>query len=151
MSDWQDMIVGDRMAVDEEFSTEVDGSPFSRQEWGLIMTATSFEIADPGDEETATLVADTSELPAVMPELERVAEMGPMGGPQERGGGGGGLIGSVLDSLGLGGGDDDGVDEERLEAAESMVDRYAEELQSHLETEGRWAEVRAAAAEGGEP
>ena len=152
MSDWQDMIVGDRMAVDEEFSTEVDGSPFSRQEWGLIMTATSFEITDPGDEEAATLVADTSELPAVMPELERVAEMGPMGGPQEQGGGGGGLIGSVLDSLGLGGGgDDDGVDEERLEAAESMVDRYAEELQSHLETEGRWAEVRAAAAGGDEP
>ena len=151
MSDWQDMIVGDRMAVDEEFSTEVDGSPFSRQEWGLIMTATSFEITDPGDEEAATLVADTSELPAVMPELERVAEMGPMGGPQEQGGGGGGLIGSVLDSLGLGGGDDDGVDEERLDAAESMVDRYAEELQSHLETEGRWAEVRTAAAEADEP
>ncbi|PSQ36230.1 hypothetical protein BRD05_03505 [Halobacteriales archaeon QS_9_70_65] len=149
MSDWQDMIVGDRMAVDEEFSTEVDGSPFSRQEWGLIMTATSFEITDPGDEEAATLVADTSELPAVMPELERVAEMGPMGGPQERSGGGG-LIGSVLDSLGLGS-DDDGVDEERLDAAESMVDRYAEELQSHLETEGRWAEVRTAAAEADEP
>ena len=34
-----------------------------------------------------------------------------------------------------------------------MVDRYAEELQSHLETEGRWAEVRTAAAGdgGGEP
>ena len=150
MSDWQDMIVGDRMAVDEEFSTEVDGSSFSRQEWGLIMTATSFEITDPGDEEAATLVADTSQLPAVMPELERVAEMGPMGGPQEQSGGGG-LIGSVLDSLGLGGSDDDGVDEERLDAAESMVDRYAEELQSHLESEGRWAEVRAAAAGGDEP
>ncbi len=152
MSDWQDMIVGDRMAVDEEFTAEVDGSPFSRQEWGLIMTATSFEITDPADEEAARLVADTSELPTVMPELERVAEMGPMGRPQEQSGGGGGLIGSVLDSLGLGGADDDdGIDEERLETAESMVAAYAEELQVHLEEEGRWAEVRAAAVEAREP
>lgn len=150
MSDWQDMIVGARMTVDDEFSSTVDNSPFSRQEWGLIMTATTFEIEQPADEEAAELVADTSQLPTMMPELEKVSQMGPMGQPkQPDSGGGGGIIGSVLDSLGLGGGGggDDGIDGEKLEAAESMVGTYAEELQLHLEEQGRWAEVRAAAAE----
>lgn len=145
MSDWQDMIVGDRMAVDNEFSSTVENSQFSRQEWGLIMTATSFEIENADDEDAAELVADTTELPTIMPELENVANMGPMGQPVDDGGGGGGLLDSVFDALGLGG-EDDELDEERLEAAEALVGTYAEELQAHLEAEGRWSEVRAAAA-----
>ena len=144
MSDWQDMIVGARMQVDDEFSARVDNSPFSRQEWGLIMTATSFEIENPDDEAAAELVADTSEIPTIMPELEKVSEMRPMGQPQEPEGSG--LLDSVLGSLGIGGDEDDGPDEEKVSAAESMVAAYAEELQTHLEEEGRWAEVRAAAA-----
>ena len=144
MSDWQDMIVGARMQVDDEFSARVDNSSFSRQEWGLIMTATSFDIENPDDEAAAELVADTSEIPTIMPELEKVSEMGPMGRPQESDGGG--LLGSLLGSLGFGGDEDDGPDEEKVSAAESMVAAYAEELQTHLEEEGRWAEVRAAAA-----
>jgi hypothetical protein len=146
MSEWQDMIVGDRMAVDSEFSRQVDSSQFSRQEWGLIMTAASFEIERPDDADAAELVADTSRLPTVMPELERMSEMGPMGG-QPAGGGGGGLLSSIAESLGLGGGSGaEEIDQDRLAAAESMVGAYAEELQGHLESEGRWAEVRAAAA-----
>ena len=145
MSEWQDMIVGARMQVDEEFSTQVDQSPFSRQEWGLIMTATSFDIENPDDEAAAELVADTSEIPTIMPELEKVSEMGPMGRPQESDGGGG-LLGSLLGSLGLGGDEDDGPNKEKVSAAESMVTAYADELQVHLEEEGRWGEVRAAAA-----
>ena len=147
MSDWQDMIVGARMQVDDEFSAQVDSSPFSRQEWGLIMTATSFEIRNPDDESAAELVADTSEIPTILPELEKVAEMGPMGRPPESDSGGG-LLDSLLGSLGLGGGSDgdDGPDEEKVAAAESMVAAYADELQGHLEEEGRWGEVRAAAA-----
>ncbi len=144
MSEWQDMIVGDRMTVDGEFSRRVDDSQFSRQEWGLVMTATTFEIENADDAEAAELVADTSQLPSVMPELENVAEMGPMGGPAGTDDGGGGIVASVLDSLGLGGGD--GLDEDKLEAAEAMVAAYAEELQVHLEEQGRWGEVRAAAA-----
>ncbi|PSP92041.1 hypothetical protein BRC84_06510 [Halobacteriales archaeon QS_1_68_44] len=107
MSEWQDMIVGARMQVDEEFSAQVDQSP--------------------------------------LPELEKVSEMGPMGQPQESDGGGG-LLGSLLGSLGLGGDEDDGPNEEKVSAAESMVTAYADELQVHLEEEGRWGEVRAAAA-----
>lgn len=147
MSDWQDMIVGDRMTVDDEFSRQVDNSRFTRQEWGLIMTATSFEIENAHDEEAAELVADTAQLPTVMPELEKVANMGPMGG-QPDADGGGGILGSVLDSLGLGdgrGGGDE-VDQDKLEDAEAMVAAYAEALQAHLEDEGRWGAVRASAA-----
>lgn len=147
MSDWQDMIVGDRMVVDDEFSSRVDQSAFSRQEWGLIMTATSFDIREPGDEDAARLVADTSNLPGIMPELENVGNMGPMGQQQQRDSGGG-IFDSLLGSLGLGG---DGQDEqERLEEAERLVDAYAEQLQAHLEDEGRWGEVRAAAAGDGD-
>jgi hypothetical protein len=140
------MIVGDRMAVDSEFARQVDNSQFSRQEWGLIMTATTFEIERPDDAEAAKLVADTSKLPTVMPELERMSEMGPMGAPQDAGGGGagGGLVSSIMSTLGLDGGDD--LDEDALEAAESMVAAYADELQVHLEEDGRWSDVRRAAA-----
>jgi hypothetical protein len=149
MSEWRDMVVGARMTVDSEFAPRIDDSPFSRQEWGLIMTAISFEIADADDETAARIVADTSELPTMMPELENVANMGPMGQPQGGdSGGGGGLLDSVFDAIGLGGGGDDGdeIDEEKLQAAEALVDAYAEELQAHLEAEGRWGEVRAVAA-----
>lgn len=146
MSEWRDMVVGDRMNVDSEFAPRIDNSPFSRQEWGLIMTATSFEIENPDDEATARIVADTSELPTMMPELENVSQMGPMGQPPSDDGGGG-LLDSVFEAIGLGGeSDDDKVDEEKLEAAEELVAAYAEELQAHLEAEGRWGEVRAAAA-----
>jgi hypothetical protein len=147
MSEWQDMIVGDRMAVDSEFASRVDTSQFTRQEWGLIMTATTFEIERPDDAEAAELVADTAKLPTVMPELEKISEMGPMGAPQDAGGGSGGVVSSIVSSLGLGGGGGgDGIDEDKLEAAESMVAAYADALQSHLEAEGRWPEIRRAAA-----
>lgn len=147
MSDWQDMIVGDRMTVDNEFSDRIEESQFSRQEWGLIMTATTFEIRNPGDEESAQLVANTDDLESMMPEVEKVANMGPMGQPQGDDSGGG-ILDSVRGALGLGGSDDDGVDQDKVVAAEKLVAAYARELQAHLEEKGRWGEVRAAAAEG---
>jgi hypothetical protein len=149
MSDWQDMIVGDRMTVDDEFAPQVDDSRFSRQEWGLIMTATTFEIENPDDETDAELVADTSQLPSMIPELDNITDMGPMGTPREEPDSGGGLVGSIRDALGLGGTENggDGVDEGKLDDAEMLVAAYAETLQAHLESEGRWSEVRAAAAE----
>lgn len=147
MTDWKDMIVGDRMTVDNEFSSQIDDSRFSRQEWGLIMTAAEFEIDNPDDEVEAELVADTSQLPSMMPEIEKIADMGPMGAPQQNSEGGG-LFGSIRDALGLGGGGGGkGADQQKLEEAESLVSEYAKTLQAHLESEGRWNEVRAAAAE----
>ncbi len=144
MSNWQDMIVGDRMTVDDEFAPRVDSSSFSRQEWSLIMTATTFEIENADDETEAEIVANTSQLPAMMPELEKVAEMGPMGAP-EQGPDSGGFLDSIRNALGLGSADGE-PDEEKLAEAEALVSAYAETLQAHLESEGRWEEVRTAAA-----
>lgn len=143
MSDWRDMIVGARMAVDSEFSDQVEQSTFSRQEWGLIMTATTFEIENAEDPDSAHLVADTSELPAVMPELERIANLGPMGVPGEDGGSNG-FLGRFFEMFGMG--DSGQSDEERIAEAERLTAAYARELQDHLEETGRWDDVREAAA-----
>jgi hypothetical protein len=112
------------------------------------MTATEFEIADADDPDAAQIVADTTNLPAVMPELENVrSQVAAMGGATNDGGGGGsggGLIGSVLGALGLGGSADDSPSDEELEAAEQLVQAYADELQAHLEEVGRWEQIRIA-------
>lgn len=145
MSDWQDRIVGARMTVDEQFTPQLRNSPFSRQEWGMIMTAVEFDIRDADDEDAASLVADTDKLPAILPELEAIRDhqstMGAGGGGGR--GGGGGIIESVTDALGLGGGSDD-PDPETVAAAENLAGDYAEQLQTHLEETGRWGDVRAA-------
>ncbi|PSP54516.1 hypothetical protein BRC82_10055 [Halobacteriales archaeon QS_1_67_19] len=145
---WEDLIVGDRMAVDQEFSQRVTDSQFSRQEWGLIMTAVDFEIEHPGDEERARIVANTSKVEQVMPELENIrSQMNSMaggGGAPDRGGGG--IFDSVKDALGLGGGGG-GVDQERLDAADRLAQEYATELQERLESQGKWTQVREAARE----
>lgn len=147
MSDWTDAIVGERMAVDQEFNDQVAASQFSSQEWGLIMTATEFDIENAGDPADARIVADTSNLPQIMPELgdmrEQMAAMGGAAGGAGSSGGSGGVIESLKGALGLGGGDDD-VDQEDLEAAERLVQEYADQLQEHLESKGKWEQVRVA-------
>jgi len=147
MSEWTDAIVGERMTVDNQFTDRVAASRFSSQEWGLIMTATEFEIENPTDPDDARLVADTSSLPAIMPELEnvrsQVAAMGGAPGGQD-GGSSGGLFDSIKGALGLGGSDDGAVDADELAAAERLVQEYADELQAHLEDNGRWEQVRLA-------
>lgn len=142
---WTDLIVGDRMAVDREFADRLAESEFSRQEWGLIMTATEFEIENPGSED-ARLRGDTSNLEHIWPELENIkSQMGALGGGGGggRSGSGGGFLGSVKRALGLGG--DGGDDQERIDAADALVQDYATELQKHLESRGKWQEVREAA------
>lgn len=146
MSTWTDAIVADRMTVDRQFDERVRESEFNSQEWGLIMTATELEIEHADDPERARLVADTGNLPAIMPELESVRSgMAAMGAPEsaDPGGRGGsdGIVDAIRGVLGLGGGDDD---DERLEAAERLTQEYANELQRHLESEGKWKQVRLA-------
>ncbi|PSQ22444.1 hypothetical protein BRD04_04510 [Halobacteriales archaeon QS_9_67_17] len=137
MSDWQDRIVGARMTVDTEFADRVEASSFTRQEWGLVMTATEFDIDDDGD---PRLYADTEKLADIMPEVERVSEQSPMaaGGQQEQSSGG--VFGSLLSSLGLGGSSGTSLDEKVTEA-EELTQGYARELQAHLEANGSWEEV----------
>jgi hypothetical protein len=148
---WRDHIVGDRMAVDRQFSDRVAGSDFSSQEWGLIMTATEFRIDDADDPDRATLVADTSKVEQIAPQLDEIkSEMGAMGPGGGGGGGGassggGGFLGSVKDALGIGG--DGGRDPEEVRSkAERLTGEYAELLQERLVNEGKWEEIRTMAA-----
>ncbi|WP_129115838.1 DUF5799 family protein [Halegenticoccus tardaugens] len=150
MANWTDSIVGDRMAVDREFNSRVRDSEFTSQEWGLIMTATEFEIEDADDPERARIVADTEKLPQIVPELENIRSQvrsmgGQTGGSGGSGGGGsgGGLFGSIKRAFGFGDGTG-GVDQQRLEAAERLTQEYADELQRHLESKGKWDRVRIA-------
>ncbi|WP_136715309.1 DUF5799 family protein [Halorientalis salina] len=149
---WTDLIVGDRMTVDQQFTDRVANSQFSRQQWGLVMTAVEFDIERPDDEESAELVADTSNLPSIIPELDAVDQQGPMGGGAGRGdksGDSSGLLGGITDALGLGGGGDgdtDQVDQDQLEAADRLAQEYATQLQNQLEDTGKWEEVRTVAA-----
>lgn len=144
--DWTDAIVGERMAVDQQFAAEVRDSPFSNQEWGLIMTAAEFDIADADDPENARIVPDTAKVAGIMPEVEKIGQG--MGGPGAAAGGGDGgtdsdgMFSSVKDSLGLGGGEDGGSD--RTADAEELLERYADQLREHLVEKGRWEQVRIA-------
>ncbi|MFB6183049.1 MAG: DUF5799 family protein [Haloarculaceae archaeon] len=152
-SRWTDLIVGDRMQLDQEFTSAVDDSRFSRQQWGMIMTAVDFDVENADDAEAARLVADTSKLPSVMPELDRIEQqsgMAAMGGASDDDrGSGGGLLGGIADALGFGGGGGggQGYDLEELEDAERLVQEYASRLQEQLEDHGRWDKVRRAAGE----
>lgn len=142
--DWTDTIVGARMTVDGTFASEVEASGFSRQEWGLIMTAVEFEIEDADDPPNARLVANTDNLEAVLPEVKRVAEMERQA--REGSGSDGGVLDTIRGALGLKNGTS-GPDEEKVAEARRLTQRYADELQSHLENQGRWPEVCAAAAD----
>lgn len=143
MADWTDAIVGDRMTVDREFNGRVVDSEFTSQEWGLIMTATEFEIEHADDAERARIVADTEKLPQIMPELENIRSQVQAAGGATGGGSSssGGFLDSVRGALGLGGGGG-GADDERLRAAERLTQAYADELQAHLEGKGKWEQVR---------
>jgi hypothetical protein len=142
MSDWQNRIVGARMAVDTEYSPTVDNSGFSRQEWGLVMTAVEFDIRHADDPDRAELYADTEHIRDIMPEVENVAKMQPMGMGQQQEQSGG-LLDNLKSSLGIGrgGGGSKEPDEDRIREAEELVDGYAKQLQAHLEKNGSWEEV----------
>jgi len=154
MSDnpWTDRIVGERMAVDQEFSERIQQSRFSNQQWSLVATATEFEIEHPDDPDRARIVANTDKLDGVIPELENVqAGMGAMGGAGGGSGGqnssSGGVFDSIMGALGMGG-DGGSSEKEQRKAAERLTQEYADELQSHLESKGKWETARHAAADG---
>ena len=148
MSDrsWRDRIVGDRMRVDQEFADTVRSSSLTQSEWSLVMTAVEFDVE--GEGESARLVADTSQVETILPELSKLAER--MGGIPSGGGSSGpfgGFVDSLRSSLGFGGG---GVDEEKRQDALGLPQEYARALQRHLEANGKWADVleRSAAEDG---
>jgi hypothetical protein len=152
MSEWRDMLVGDRMAVDQAFTDRVQASQFTNQEWGLIMTATELDIEHADDPEAARLVADTESVESIMPELAAIRSRGgPMAGGDDEGANEPGIVDSIKGALGLGsGGGDDGVDQEKLAAAEALAQEYADELQQHLEANDAFETVREAYVESAE-
>lgn len=134
---WTDRITGARMQVDKQFQKRVQGSEFTNQQWGLIMTAVEFRIDDPETPGEATLVADTSKVEQIIPELEEMPQgMGAQPSPGRSGGDG--LLGRLRGFLG---GGSNGVDEEKLAAATGLAEEYAAELQGFLESNGRWEAV----------
>ncbi|KAB1188462.1 MULTISPECIES: DUF5799 family protein [Haloferax] len=144
MVHWTDSIVGDRMTVDREFNDHVMNSRFSSQEWGLIMTATEFEIENADDPDSARIVANTEKVPQIIPELDNIRkQMGAMGGGQQDSSSGGGIVDSIKGALGLGDGGKQSQ-QEKLEDAERLTQAYADALQEHLETKGKWEQVRVA-------
>lgn len=155
MSHWTDSIVGDRMAVDQQFTDRVQASPFSSQEWGLIMTATELETENADDPGAARIVANTDKVESILPELETIrSQMQSMGGAPGGGGSGGtesggtGLFASIKRTLGLGDNSkNDGIDPEQLAAAEQLTQAYADALQNHLESNGSFERARTASLE----
>ncbi|WP_435346987.1 DUF5799 family protein [Haloarchaeobius sp. HRN-SO-5] len=153
-SGWTDHVVGERMTVDKEFTDEVLDSEFSNQEWDLIMSAVEFEIRNPETPEDARIVANDEKVASIVPELENIRSQmqamgGAPGGGGDDGGRGGGLFDSVKSALGMGGGTDEAAEQERIEAASDLANRYGEALQAHLKSKGRWEEVCAVAAKQG--
>lgn len=147
-NNWQDHLAGARMRVDQQFEHRVRDSRFSSQEWGLIMTAVEFEVQSAGEPDSARLVADTEKLGAVIPELGKIQEE--MGGAPRpaSGSSGGGLFGRLRQYLGglTGDASPEGSSDEQLEAAQTLANDYAAELQAYLEEQGRWADICARAA-----
>lgn len=144
MTDWTDSLVGARMQVDNRFQDRVESSDFSNQEWGLIMTAIEFEVEQPDDADRARMVADHSNLDQVVPELGRIQKQ--MGGSPTAVADGpdrSGIMGqlrTLMDSLT--GDRNSGSDEARMADAEELTQGYAHELQTFLEENDRWDEVR---------
>jgi len=138
--EWTDRMTGARMQVDREFQRRVRESQFTNQQWGLIMTAVEFRIENPDMPDEATLVADTGKVEHVMPELEAIGEgMNGRPGATGQSRAEGGLLGKLRGLFG--GGDDDEIDPEKLDAATALVEEYTEELQAFLEEQGQWTAV----------
>ncbi|WP_205254302.1 DUF5799 family protein [Halorubellus sp. JP-L1] len=154
--EWTNSVVAERMAVDQEFNDRVRASEFSSQEWSLIMSATEYTIDEPSDPAAASIVVDreATNLEAIMPELENIQEQmnalgGAGGGQSDVGGQKGGLFDGVKSALGIGGGGSSGTDHDaRAQTARELAGEYGRELQSHLESKGRWEEICAIAAAG---
>jgi hypothetical protein len=134
--EWVEQIAGARMRVDQRFQDRILDSEFTNQQWGLIMSAVEFEIRNPETPSEAELVAKTDRVEQILPEVDDIPQG--MGGPP--GGSSGSSSDGLLSSLKelLSSGDADEVDQERLDAATTLVDEYVVELQAFLEEEGRW-------------
>lgn len=151
MPEWTDKLARARIQVDKEFHEEVKRTQFTEQEWGLVMTAVEWRVANPDDPEHARLVAETDNVKDILPQLTRIrrdvetAAAGPDAARQRSlAEGFSGWINGFVEMLSR------AVTSEstdsRVEDAETLAAEYAERVQDYLERRNRWDEVRQAAA-----
>jgi hypothetical protein len=152
MPEWTDKLARARIQVDKEFHEAIERSQFTEQEWGLVMTAVEWRVANPTDPDHAKLVAETDNVEDILPQLTRIrrdvqtAAAGPDAARQRSlAEGFSGWINGFVEMLSraVSGGSTDS----RVEAADALAAEYAERVQDYLERRGRWDDIRQAAAE----
>lgn len=134
-----ELLVGHRLAVDQEFAERLHESEFSSMEWDLIMSTVSFEMEEPDDPEAAAIVPNVEELPAAISAIEDLPDAGPgvHGGP-DRAGGSGGIVDRLTSRFGITGDEGPTSPDARRRAATALVTEYAEVLQIHLKQQRAW-------------
>jgi hypothetical protein len=147
-NEWTDQLAGARMQVDQRYQDTLEASSFTNQEWGLVMTAIDWDIENPETPDEAELVADTSKLSDIIPELESIQrQMGGAQQPVEEGPDTTGFLGRIKRYVhDLTSNTSGQSTEKRQNDAIELVEGYTMELQSYLEERGRWEDICAAAA-----
>lgn len=155
MPEWTDKLARARIQVDKEFHEAIERSQFTEQEWGLVMTAVEWRVANPEDPDHAKLVAETDNVSDILPQLTRIrrdvraAAAGPDAARQRSlAEGFSGWINGFVEMLSRAVSGDS--TDARVEEADALAAEYAERVQDYLERRGRWDEVRRAAAEAGD-
>lgn len=139
--DWENMIIADRMAVDQAFQEQVTASAFSNQAWSLVMTAVDFQIVNPEQPEEAYITVDSAQIDSVLPAMEEAEKA--LGGSPKKQSFTDKIANELRGYLGKNRGD-----AERRAEAEQLATAYANELHARLERVGKWEAVceRAAGA-----
>lgn len=138
-----ELLIGHRMYVDNEFNSRVIESNFSNAEWDLIMSVVSFRVDGPEDPESATLYPVTEGLPDAIAATDELHEIhtAPHPTPSDTAGGRiDVLVDRIKDVFGLDSYNRRSQDE-RLQAARSLVSEYAEVLEIHLRQQSQWADL----------
>ncbi len=136
---WEELIVGERMAADQEFQERVHASSLSNQAWSLVMMAVEFRVSNPEDPERAYLTVDSENLDSVLPamgEVEAATGHDPGGSDSD------GLLDEIRSWLGGGRGD-----AERRTEAEQLAEEYATVLERQIQQNGKWNAVCEMAAD----
>lgn len=138
-----ELLVGHRMYVDNEFTQRVLESGFSSAEWDIIMSVVSFRVHAPDEPEEATLYPAMDGLPDAiaatdeLPDFQTVQHTQPR---QRSGGRVSRFVTQLRESLGL-----DFAKKrdrhERVQAAEKLVSDYTEVLEIHLRQQSRWDDI----------
>lgn len=133
---WKNLIMDDRMTIDQEFAPRIQASPLSQQQWELILVAAEFKVEHPENPEEASIVADTSGFPQITPHLDQLPDWTGQG---ETTSGVRGFLDTIRGLVDFRREED--IKEETLREGESLAQDYADALESHLRERGKWEKV----------